>query len=119
MSGRPAAGRRRVLVSRRPAALGATVIGRLSARPAAVVHRLAGRSGGRGPAPTDVPAIVGLQLRRALRTVAAVAGLLVGVPVAAAWLPDPWVWVALSVAVQGAWVGLSVWQLRWAERLER
>ncbi|MFD0477848.1 hypothetical protein ACFQ0B_64055 [Nonomuraea thailandensis] len=66
-----------------------------------------------------MPAIVGLQLRRALRTVAAVAGLLVGVPVLAAWVPGPWGWAAMSVAVQCAWVGLSLLQLRWAERLER
>ncbi|NJP98850.1 hypothetical protein HCN51_57135, partial [Nonomuraea sp. FMUSA5-5] len=66
-----------------------------------------------------VPAIVGPQLRQALRTVGAVAGLLLGVPVLAAWVPDPWAWVAMSLAVQGVWVGLSVLHLRWAERLER
>ncbi|MEV0615996.1 hypothetical protein AB0I81_21960 [Nonomuraea sp. NPDC050404] len=66
-----------------------------------------------------MPAIAGLQLRRALRTVAAVAGLLMGVPVLAVWVPDPWAWLALSLAVQGAWVCLAVLQLRGAERLER
>ncbi|GAA2850059.1 hypothetical protein [Nonomuraea rubra] len=94
-------GGRRVVVSRRPAALA----GRGTPSPP-------------GDSP-DVPAIVGLQLRRALRTVAAVAGLLVGMPVLAAWLPGPWMWAAMSVAVQCVWVGLSLLQLRWAERLER
>ncbi|MEV4178480.1 hypothetical protein [Nonomuraea sp. NPDC049709] len=93
---------RRVVVSRRPAALG-----RDRGRP--------------GPAEgvTDVPAIVGLQLRQALRTVAAVVALLLGAPVIAVWVPAPWAWVLLSLAVQGAWVGLAVLQLRRAERLER
>jgi hypothetical protein len=94
-------GGRRVVVSRRPPVLA-----------------------GRGtPCPPGdlpgVPAIVGLQLRQALRTVGAVAGLLVGVPVLAARVPGLWAWVALSVAVQCAWVGLSLLQLRRAERLER
>ncbi|WP_043638482.1 hypothetical protein [Nonomuraea candida] len=93
---------RRVVVRRRPPALG----------------RSSGLSGPRERLP-DVPAIVGLQLRRALRTVAAVAGLLLGLPVLAAWVPEPWAWVALSVAVHGAWVCLAVLQLRCAERLER
>jgi hypothetical protein len=66
-----------------------------------------------------VPAIVRRQLRQALLTVAAVAVLLLGAPVLALWLPDSWAWVALSLAVQCAWVGLSVSQLRRAERLER
>ncbi|GAA3690903.1 hypothetical protein GCM10022224_065420 [Nonomuraea antimicrobica] len=100
---------RRVVVSRRPAALGH---GPASVRPASV------RSFD-GSAATDVPAIVGLQLRQGLRTVAAVGGLLVGAPVLAAWVPDPWAWVALSVAMQAAWVALAVRQLRRAERLER
>ncbi|MFC5830712.1 hypothetical protein [Nonomuraea insulae] len=93
---------RRVVVSRRPAAL----------------RRPRGRSdpGERG---ADVPAIVGRQLRQALLTVGAVAGLLVGTPIVAVWVPDPVAWVALSVVVQAAWVGLAVLQLRRAERLER
>ncbi|GAA2207251.1 hypothetical protein GCM10009850_027090 [Nonomuraea monospora] len=98
-------GGRRVVVSRRPPPLGAPI-----------GHGIGGRGSQDTP---DVPAIVGRQLRQALRTVGAMAGLLVGVPVVAAWVPHPWVWVALSVAVQGAWVGLAVLQLRWAERLER
>ncbi|MFG1695792.1 hypothetical protein [Nonomuraea sp. NPDC049309] len=66
-----------------------------------------------------MPAIMSLQLRQALRTVGAVAALLVGIPVLAAWLPEPGAWVAMSVAVHLAWVGLAVRQLRRAERLER
>ncbi|MGN9839542.1 hypothetical protein ACTMTI_15610 [Nonomuraea sp. H19] len=93
---------RRVVVSRRPVALG----------------RARDRHGPGEGAP-DVPAIVGRQLRQALLTVGAVAALLVGAPVAALWLPAPGAWVALSLAVQGAWVGLAVFQLRRAERLER
>jgi hypothetical protein len=93
---------RRVVVSRRPAALG----------------RARGRPGPVEGAP-DVPAIVRRQLRQALLTVGAVAVLLMGAPVIAQWLPAPWAWVALSVGVQGAWVILAVSQLRRAERLER
>ncbi|MFG1701771.1 hypothetical protein ACFLIM_01135 [Nonomuraea sp. M3C6] len=93
---------RRVVVSRRPAALG----------------RARGPSEPEDGVP-DVPAIVGRQLRQALLTVGAVAGLLVGAPVIALWVPAPGAWVALSLAVQGAWVGLAVLQLRRAERLER
>ncbi|UBU16818.1 hypothetical protein [Nonomuraea gerenzanensis] len=98
-------GGRRVVVTRRPPPIGA----RLDYAGTACLPE----------SPPDVPAMVGLQLRQALRTVGVTAGLLVGVPVLAMWAPHPWVWVALSVAVQGAWVGLSVLQLRWAERLER
>ncbi|MGR6921629.1 hypothetical protein ACU635_45925 [[Actinomadura] parvosata] len=94
-------GGRRVVVTRRPPPVGSRG-----------TTLLAGDSPG-------VPAIVGLQLRQALRTVGAVAGLLLGVPVLAAWVPDPWAWVAMSLAVQGVWVGLSLLHLRWAERLER
>ncbi|MEV1174676.1 hypothetical protein, partial [Nonomuraea sp. NPDC049784] len=67
----------------------------------------------------EVTAIMGRQLRQALLTVGAVAGLLVGVPVIAVWVPAPGAWVALSLALQGAWAGLAVLQLRRAERLER
>ncbi|MEV0384475.1 hypothetical protein [Nonomuraea sp. NPDC050643] len=95
-------GERRVVVSRSPAALG---------RPRSRFDC--------GDAAPDVSAIVARQLRQALLTVGAVAGLLVGVPVLALWVPAPWAWVALSLAVQGAWVGLAVRQLRRAERLER
>ncbi|GAA3208790.1 hypothetical protein GCM10020216_011340 [Nonomuraea helvata] len=76
------------------------------------------RSDGDGDVP-DVTAIVGRQLRQALLTVGAVAGLLAGVPVIAVWVPGPGAWVALSLALQGIWVGLAVLQLRRAERLER
>ncbi|MGW0803037.1 hypothetical protein [Nonomuraea sp. NPDC002799] len=104
--GRPRAGgpakAERVVVSRSPAALG---------------HARDRYDPGEG-AP-DVPAIVGRQLRQALMTVVAVAVLLLGVPVVAAWVPAPGVWVALSLAVQCAWVGLAVLHLRRAERLER
>ncbi|TMR89543.1 hypothetical protein [Nonomuraea basaltis] len=93
---------RREVVSQRPAALG----------------RARDRSGP-GEGGPDVPAIVGRQLRQALLTVGAVAALLVGGPVIALWLPEPGVWVALSLALQGAWVGLAVLHLRRAERLER
>ncbi|MFG1970475.1 hypothetical protein ACGFJC_14250 [Nonomuraea fuscirosea] len=81
-----------------------------------------------GPAPGSVrdgvpgdpvAALVGRQLRQALRTVGAVAALLAGPPVLAMWVPDPRAWVVLSLAVQGVWVGLAVLQLRRAERLER
>ncbi|MEU6710750.1 hypothetical protein ABZ897_04650 [Nonomuraea sp. NPDC046802] len=92
---------RRVVVSRSPAALG----------------RARDRFDPDGGVP-DVPAIVGRQSRQALLTVGAVAGLLVGVPVAAAWAPVPWAWAALSLGVQGAWVALAVLHLRRAERLE-
>ncbi|MEV0229039.1 hypothetical protein [Nonomuraea sp. NPDC050786] len=67
----------------------------------------------------DVTAIMGRQLRQALLTVGAVAGLLAGVPVIAVWVPGPGAWVALSLALQGVWVALAVRQLRRAERLER
>ncbi|MFC4119457.1 hypothetical protein [Nonomuraea zeae] len=67
----------------------------------------------------DVAAIMRRQLRQALLTVAAVAVLLAGAPVIVLWLSAPWAWVALSLAVQCAWVGLAVSQLRRAERLER
>ncbi|HEX4816004.1 MAG TPA: hypothetical protein VFV66_24940 [Nonomuraea sp.] len=94
--------RRRVVVSQRPVRL-------LRAR-----DRIdAGESG------PDVQSIVGRQLRQALVTVGAVAALLVGAPVAALWLPAPAAWVALSLALQAAWVGLAVLHLRRAERLER
>lgn len=94
--------RRRVVVSRKPVALG-------HAR-----DRYA--TGESGP---GAPAIVGRQLRQALLTVGAVAALLVAAPVAALWLPEPGAWVALSLGLHGAWVGLAVFQLRRAERLER
>lgn len=93
---------RRVVVSRSPAAIGRA--------------RDRFDPGEAGP---EVPAIVGRQLRQALVTVGAVAGLLVGAPVLALWVPAPWAWVGLTMAVQAAWVGLAVLQLRWAERLER
>ncbi|MEV0993726.1 hypothetical protein [Nonomuraea sp. NPDC050202] len=102
-------GGRRVVVSRRPPVLA----GRGTPCPPGDLP------GGPPGGPPGVPAIVGLQLRQALRTVGAVAGLLVGVPVLAARVPGLWAWVALSVAVQCAWVGLSLLQLRRAERLER
>ncbi|MBF8191356.1 hypothetical protein ITP53_37785 [Nonomuraea sp. K274] len=73
--------------------------------------------------PPEVAAFVALivarQLRQALVTVGAVAGLLVGLPVIAQWVPEPGVWVALPLGAQGAWVALAVLQLRRAERLER
>ncbi|MEV0312655.1 hypothetical protein [Nonomuraea fuscirosea] len=81
-----------------------------------------------GPAPGSmrdgvpgdpVAALVGRQIRQALRTVGAVAALLAGPPVLAMWVPDPRAWVVLSLVVQGVWVGLAVLQLRRAERLER
>ncbi|MEW1848274.1 hypothetical protein AB0392_60825 [Nonomuraea angiospora] len=93
---------RRVVVSRRPAALGRSR------------DRFDPDDGG-----PDVPAMVGRQLRQALLTVGAVAALLAGVPVIAVWVPAPWAWFALSLAVQGVWVVLAVLQLRRAERLER
>ncbi|WP_188192853.1 hypothetical protein [Nonomuraea sp. SYSU D8015] len=89
----------------------------VSRRPAAIAHardRFGSEDDG-----ADVPAVVGRQLRQALLTVGVVAGLLVGTPVAALWLPGPGAWVALSLALQGAWVGLAVFHLRRAERLER
>ncbi|MEO3871514.1 hypothetical protein ABGB18_22095 [Nonomuraea sp. B12E4] len=92
---------RRVVVSRRPAALGAR-----------------GRPDPAEDCP-DVRAVMRRQLRQALLTVGAVAGLLMGVPVVALWVPDAGVWVALSMAVQGVWVGLAVLQLKRAERLEK
>ncbi|TDC86992.1 hypothetical protein E1292_47225 [Nonomuraea deserti] len=95
---------RRVVVSRRPVALG-------RGRRRVDEH---GRQ-----VPPDVPAIVGRQLRQAMLTVAAVAGVLAGVPVIAMWVPAPEAWVALSLAAQAAWVGLAVVQLRRAERLEK
>ncbi|MET7327024.1 hypothetical protein [Nonomuraea sp. NPDC005650] len=93
---------RRVTVSRSPVALGRSR------------DLFDPEEGGPG-----VPAIVGRQLRQALLTVGAVAVLLAGVPVIAAWVPAPWAWLALSLAVQGFWVVLAVLQLRRAERLER
>ncbi|NRQ35860.1 hypothetical protein HII36_29090 [Nonomuraea sp. NN258] len=74
----------------------------------------AGRAG-----PPDVRVLAGRQLRRALVTVAAVLVLLLGVPVIAVWVPAPGAWVALSMAVQVAWVALAVLQFKRAERLER
>jgi hypothetical protein len=93
---------RRVLVTRRPAAIGRA--------------RDRFDPGERVP---ELPPIIGRQLRQALVTVGAVAGLLVGTPVLALWVPSSWGWVVLSMAVQAAWVGLAVLQLRRAERLER
>ncbi|MFI7124150.1 hypothetical protein ACIBQ1_00560 [Nonomuraea sp. NPDC050153] len=93
---------RRVTVSRSPVALGRSR------------DRFDPEEGGPG-----VPEIVGRQLRQALLTVGAVAALLAGVPVIAAWVPAPWAWLAFSLAVQGLWVVLAVLQLRRAERLER
>ncbi|SDI02298.1 hypothetical protein [Nonomuraea jiangxiensis] len=93
---------RRVGLPRRPAASG-----RARARPGSAED---------GP---DVRAVMRRQLRQALLTVGAMAGLLVGVPVVALWVPAPGVWVALSMGVQCVWVGLAVLHLRRAERLER
>ncbi|TDE23781.1 hypothetical protein E1295_45880 [Nonomuraea mesophila] len=95
---------RRVVVPRRPVALGR--------------GRWRAEADGR-QVPPDVPAIVRRQLRQAMLTVAAVAAVLTGVPVIAMWVPSPEVWVVLSLAAQAAWVGLAVVQLRRAERLEK
>jgi hypothetical protein len=112
---------RRVVVRRRAALRGSRRTAALAGPAGSGDYGLTGSAmyGVAGHDVPGVPAIVGLQLRQALRTVGAVAALLVGAPVLAAWLPEPGAWVAMSVAVHLAWVGLAVRQLRRAERLER
>ncbi|WP_160150350.1 hypothetical protein [Nonomuraea solani] len=50
-----------------------------------------------------------------LLTAGAVAGPPVGVPALAQRMPAPWLWAALSLAAQGAWMELAVLRFGRAE----
>jgi uncharacterized membrane protein len=86
------------------------------------VHRVpggAGTLGGPGGERRgEVRAIMARQARTALFTLASAGSVLVGLPVAMAFLPGSRVWLAVSLAVQPFWVLLAVRQLRRAERVE-
>ncbi|MFD1937897.1 MULTISPECIES: hypothetical protein [Nonomuraea] len=91
---------RRVVVPRRPAA----------------VQRAPVPLGLDGPdSDAEVRALMGRQARHALVTVAAVAAVLVALPL----LTAEGDWLLVTLAVQPLWVVLAVFQLRRAERAER
>ncbi|MFI6907530.1 hypothetical protein ACIBKY_40155 [Nonomuraea sp. NPDC050394] len=94
---------RRVLVERRPAA-----VGRLGPVPPADVSR-------------DIETRAAMRRQLSAGAVTAGAGLavLVGAPVLAAGFTDVRWWVVLSVGVQPVWVLLAVRHLRHAEQAER
>ncbi|MBB5084952.1 hypothetical protein [Nonomuraea endophytica] len=94
---------RRVLVERRPVA-----VGRLDAAPPADVSRDA-----------ETRAAMRRQLSAGAFTAGAGLAVLVGAPVLAAGIADVRWWVALSVGVQPVWVLLAVRHLRHAEQAER
>ncbi|MFD9941828.1 hypothetical protein ACFWYW_07040 [Nonomuraea sp. NPDC059023] len=106
---------RRVLVERRPAA-----VGRLDPAPPADVSRGLSRDASRD---TSRDAETRAAMRRQLSAGAVTAGaglaVLVGAPVLAAGFTDVRWWVALSVGVQPVWVLLAVRHLRHAEQAER
>lgn len=60
------------------------------------------------------------QLREALRTLAAVAGVFAALPVLLGVLPpgSPATWVVLGAGVQPVWVAVAWWHVRRAERAE-
>ncbi|MFI6295420.1 hypothetical protein ACIBEJ_27770 [Nonomuraea sp. NPDC050790] len=94
---------RRVLVERRPAA-----VGRAGHAPPAGAARDA-----------ETRAAMRRQLSAGVVTAGTGLGVLVGAPVLAAGLADARWWVVLSVGVQPVWVLLAVRHLRRAERAER
>ncbi|MFE0147401.1 hypothetical protein ACFWY5_09665 [Nonomuraea sp. NPDC059007] len=102
---------RRVLVERRPAA-----VGRLDPAPPADVSRGLSRDASRD---TETRAAMRRQLSAGAVTAGAGLAVLVGAPVLAAGFADVRWWVALSVGVQPVWVLLAVRHLRHAEQAER
>ena len=80
------------------------------------------------PGAAEARALIRVQLRIALSTCAFVLAVVIGLPALLVLAPDiartradgvPLWWLVLALGVQPLWVGVSLWQLRRAERAER